>query len=104
MTEHTDKAPEKSGKQPPAKRAGRSRAPGGKQAKAPGSKAAAAETTAPGQTSSGNGGADKSAGSKTFDPNYPPPKTLAPDPATITFGSNRPIVAAPPKLPESSGL
>jgi hypothetical protein len=104
MTEHTDKAPEKSGKKPPSKRAGRPRAPGGKQAKAPGSKTAAAETVAPEKTSSDNGGTEKAAGTKTFDPNYPGPKTLAPDPATITFGSNRPIVAAPPKLPESSGL
>ncbi|MGF1593229.1 MAG: peptidoglycan-binding protein [Kiloniellaceae bacterium] len=33
-----------------------------------------------------------------------PEKALAPDPATIVFGSNRPIVAAPPKLPAGSGL
>src|SRR3546814_15859347 len=29
---------------------------------------------------------------------------LAPDPATIVFGTMRPIAAAPAKLPESSGL
>ncbi len=109
MTEHTDKAPEKSGKKPPAKRAGRSRAPGDKQAKAPGGKAATADTVAPETAPSGNGGpvaaaASKATDSTSFDPNYPGPKSLAPDPATITFGSNRPIVAAPPKLPESSGL
>jgi len=37
-------------------------------------------------------------------PTASPRNPLAPDPATITFGSNRPVVAAPPKLPESSGL
>lgn len=31
-------------------------------------------------------------------------KGLAPDPATVTFGSNKPIVAAPPPKPVSSGL
>lgn len=30
--------------------------------------------------------------------------SLAPDPATITFGSNRPIVAPPPPKPANSGL
>lgn len=109
MTEHTDKAPEKSGKKPPAKRAGRTRAPGGKQAKGPVPKGAGAEKAAPDKASSGSGTAAAAAApgadeSQSFDPNYPGPKSLAPDPATITFGSNRPIVATPPKLPESSGL
>ncbi|MGF1629896.1 MAG: peptidoglycan-binding protein [Kiloniellaceae bacterium] len=103
MTENTDKSPQKSGKTPPSKRAGKTRSPEGKRAKAPGDKAPAASETEvpkPGVSRAPDAKAQESAA----DPATPGAKSLAPDPATITFGSNRPIVATPPKLPESSGL
>ncbi len=92
MTEHTDKAPHKSGKAVPNKRPGRSRTPGKKRAKTSGDETASANPGA--SVATGDVAASKPAESK----------PLAPDPATITFGSNRPIVATPQKLPASSGL
>lgn len=56
-----------------------------------------------GTTTAGDSAADGPAG-KTASTSPAAARTLAPDPATIVFGSDRPIVAAPPKLPESSGL
>jgi hypothetical protein len=101
MTENTDKSPQKSGKTPPRKRAGKSRSPEGKRAKTPGQVAPAADetATAPAAASEASKGGASATGAAMSGA-----KSLAPDPATITFGSNRPIVATPPKLPESSGL
>lgn len=92
MTEHTDKASHKSGKAAPNKRPGRSRPPGKKHAKTSGGKAAS-ETQG---LSPATGDAAMSQPAES--------KSRAPDPATISFGSNRPIVATPQKLPASSGL
>jgi len=91
MTEHTDKASEKSGKTAPGKRPAKSRAPKGKKATAPG---VGDGTASPAKKSAAKKPADRPAA----------PAYQAPDPATIVFGSNRPIVAAPQKMPESSGL
>ena len=102
MTENTDKSPQKSGKTPHSKRAGKSRSPDGKRAKAPGQTAPAAGETA--AAPAGAAEASKSGAAATGAAATSGAKSLAPDPATITFGSNRPIVATPPKLPESSGL
>lgn len=89
MTEHTDKPTQKAGSTPPRKRAAKARAPEAKRAKPPGSRSAAgsADVLPP---------ADAAEASSR--------RGLAPDPATVVFGSNRPIAAPPPKLPEGSGL
>lgn len=92
MKEHTDKAPRKSDKAVPKGRAGKSRSPKGKRAKTPGGEPPKPATAA------------TDLGGKTEAPAEKPAASLAPDPATITFGSNRPIVAAPHKVPEGSGL
>ena len=82
MKEHTDKASKKSGKAAPkGARPGKARSPESRQATAPGEGSAAGKESG-----------------------QPASSSLAPDPATITFGSNRPIVAAPTKVPEGSGL
>jgi hypothetical protein len=116
MTEHWDKAADKSDKARPGKRGGRSRTPKGKRAQAPGSTAhpeagngSGTDADAAGNLSAGDATSGLTdSGLTASDPAVPtsasPRNPLAPDPATITFGSNRPIVAAPPKLPESSGL
>ncbi|NIA71616.1 hypothetical protein HBA54_23775 [Pelagibius litoralis] len=90
MSEQTEKAsqnPRKAaaGKRPPRK----SRSPG-------------AKTTAKrhGQEKGTQGTGPK----KAADAMEKPKNSLAPDPATITFGSNRPIVPPPPPKPVSSGL
>jgi hypothetical protein len=94
MTEHTDKSPQKPGRTPPRKRPGKTPPPAGKRATAP----------------HGSGGDGKAAAqpAKAAPPapagGKPEPGALAPDPATVVFGSNRPIAAPPPKLPEGSGL
>ena len=92
MTEHTDKASHKSGKAAPNKRPGRSRPPGKKRAKTSGGKAASENQGL--SPATGDAATSQPAESE----------SLAPDPATISFGSNRPIVATPQKLPASSGL
>jgi hypothetical protein len=95
MTENTDKAPQKPAKTAPGKGAGTSRSPKGKRAKAPGEKSAVASETAAAPAVEVPAGKTPPASGTKFQ---------APDPATISFGSNRPFVAPPPKLPESSGL
>ena len=87
MTEHTDKSPQKPGRRPPRKRPGKAPSPEGKRAMSPGANPARPAEAAP------------SAATGTT-----PRSPLAPDPATVVFGSSRPIAAQPPKLPESSGL
>jgi|GEM_PF-4385510 len=82
MKEDTDKASQKSGKAAPkGARPGKARSPESRQATAPGEGSAAGKESG-----------------------QPASSSLAPDPATITFGSNRPIVATPTKVPEGSGL
>lgn len=89
MTERTDKPPQKAGRKPPRKHAARTRAPEGKRTKAPDARPPAkASDVAP--PPGAGGSVDRS--------------SLAPDPATVVFGSNRPIAATPPKLPDGSGL
>lgn len=110
MTEHTDKSPQKPGRTPPRKRAGKARSPDGKRAMRPndklageklaGEKLAAPDTALP---AAGTDSAPESRGEARGDVRGDA-RGLAPDPATIVFGTTRPIAAAPAKLPESSGL
>ncbi|GAB4362582.1 MAG: hypothetical protein Kow00114_17930 [Kiloniellaceae bacterium] len=104
MTEHTDKAADKSDKAVPGKRGGRSRTPKGKRAQAPGGSPRPEADSAGGAAAAGTDKSGLTASAPAVPGPAAPRNPLAPDPATITFGSNRPIVAAPPKLPESSGL
>ena len=100
MTEYTDKASQKSGKATRKGRPGKTRTPKGKRAKAP---------DVEDQGGQDQGGQHQAGQNKTPDPKQADPKQAeskvgAPDPATISFGSNRPIVATPHKVPEGSGL
>jgi len=88
MTEHTDKPPQRPGTTPPRKRAGKHRTPDGRRAPAPQDRGPAGDM-AP---------SDKAAGAAA------PRSPLAPDPATVVFGTSRPIAAPPAKVPDSSGL
>lgn len=97
MTEQTDKASRKTRKAVPKKRPAKARAPKGKRAKAPRRSDATADKT---RAAAAPPEARREARSETRNET----KSLAPDPATIVFGSNRPIVTQPQKLPESSGL
>jgi hypothetical protein len=103
MTEHTDKQPHKSGNAVPEKRPGKARSPSGKRATAPGAMGAGASqpVSAPADPRPAD---PKTVGMAAGETTSDTSKSLAPDPASITFGSNRPIVATPPKLPASSGL
>lgn len=103
MTEHTDKSPQKPGRTPPRKRAGKARSPEGKRAKPPGEKVAAEKLAAPARDAALPAAGTKGA-PDARDNARRNVGGLAPDPATIVFGTTRPIVAAPAKLPESSGL
>lgn len=87
MTEHTDKPPQKPGMTTPRKRPGKRPAPDGRRASAS-QERGAADAKVPGGSASGAA----------------PRSPLAPDPATVVFGSNRPIAAPPARLPEGSGL
>ncbi len=105
MTEQTDKASRKTRKAVPKKRPAKARAPKGKRAKAPGRPdAAAGQTCGAAPPSEALSEARGEARSEARSEARNETKSLAPDPATIVFGSNRPIVTQPQKLPESSGL
>ena len=106
MTEYTDKASRKSGKATPKGRPGKSRSPKGKQAKAPGSQGAGSDSASASAVPPADDKtlAGKTAGTASGETKQPESTSLAPDPATISFGSNRPIVATPRKVPEGSGL
>ena len=99
MAEQTDKSSHKTSKAVPKKRPAKTRTPRGKSAKAPGRSAAKTKKEAAKKET-----AAKSPSSAPVEAKTPESAPLAPDPATITFGSNRPIVAQPQKMPESSGL
>ncbi len=89
MSEQTDKASQKTRKAPATKRPPKKTRPAGKR-----SSTAERKTGAKKESPKARSPKTKSAG-----------KALAPDPATITFGSNKPIVAAPaPPKPVTSGL
>src|SRR3546814_5868776 len=117
MTEHTDKSPQKPGRTPPRKRAGKARSPDGKRAMRPpekpagekpaGGKPAGETLAAPASDTAlpaaGTDGAPAAQGEARGDVGDDA-RGLAPDPANIVFGTMRPIAAAPAKLPESSGL
>lgn len=97
MTEQPDKSPQKAGRTPPRRRPGKS-PPAAKRSKlSPGRPGG--EIPAKERESAAPAKAGESAPVRMTDAS-----PLAPDPATIVFGSNRPIAAPPPKLPESSGL
>src|SRR3546814_413272 len=103
MTEHTDKSPQKPGRTPPRKRAGKARSPDGKRAMRPNDKLAGEKAAAPALPTTGPDGAPEARGEARGNVRGDA-HGLAPDPATIVFGTMRPIAAAPAKLPESSGL
>src|SRR3546814_14059899 len=122
MTENTDKSPQKPGRTPPRKRAGKARSPDGKRAMRPpekptgekpggekftGEKLAGEKLAGPAPDTAlpttGADGAPGARGGARGDVRGDA-RGLAPDPATIVYGTLRPIGAAPGQLPESSGL
>src|SRR3546814_4785335 len=62
MTEHTDKSPQKPGRTPPRKRAGKARSPDGKRAMRPNDKLAGEKAAAPALPTTGPDGAQKARG------------------------------------------
>ncbi|HMA16686.1 MAG TPA: peptidoglycan-binding protein [Kiloniellaceae bacterium] len=104
MTEHTDKPPQKPGMTTPRNRPGKRPAPDGRRASAPQDRGPIGDKASGDRASGDKAPGDKSSGGTATAAGAAPRSPLAPDPATVVFGSNRPIAAAPAKLPEGSGL
>src|SRR3546814_16211142 len=121
MTEHTDKSPQKPGRTPPRKRAGKARSPDGKRAMRPpekptgekpggenftGEKLAGEKLAGPAPDTAlpttGPDGAPGARGGARGDVRGDA-RGLAPDPATSVCGPMRPRAAAPAKRPGSGG-
>lgn len=104
MSEQTEKTNPSPRKAPAAKRPPRKTRASGSGSKTAARKKAGQDKPLAGDTLNKGSLAKNDAAPKVSSPPKSDSKDLAPDPATITFGSNKPIVAAPPPKPVSSGL
>ena len=105
MSDQTGKANSKTRKAPATKRPPRKARPpaSGRKKKAAKTDAKATEATN-GKAAAGTRQGRKQGGAKPNARSLPETPAKAPDPATITFGTNKPIVAPPPPKPAGSGL
>lgn len=104
MSEQTEKTNPSPRKAPAAKRSPRKTRASGSGSKTAARRKAGQDKPLAGDSLSKSSPAKNEAAPKVSSSPKSDPKGLAPDPATVTFGSNKPIVAAPPPKPVSSGL